>query len=225
MIVAIDGPAGSGKSTVACEISRRYGFTKLDTGALYRAVAFCCADRGIDIDDEQAVTHAVEQMDVRFDSAGSETRVYVDGVDVTGSIRTPEVDRIVSKVSAYPGVRRALLEAQRRVAEGTDVVAEGRDIGTVVFPQAQLKVFLTADPRERARRRTMQRHEGQGVPESELQDEIDSTLADIERRDAQDSSREAAPLVAAPDAIKVDSSSHTIEEVVDTIGSLITERR
>ena len=225
MIVAIDGPAGSGKSTVAREISRRYGFVKLDTGALYRAVAFTCADRGIDLDDEETVTRAAERMDIRFDSSGAETAITVDGHDVSRQIRTPAVDRIVSKVSAYPGVRRALLTVQRHAADHADVVAEGRDIGTVVFPSAQLKIFLTADPAERARRRVAQRHEGERVPEAELEREVEETLADIERRDELDSSRETAPLAAAPDAVKIDSSSHTVEEVVETIGSLIDERR
>ena len=225
MIVAIDGPAGSGKSTVAREISRRYGFVKLDTGALYRAVAFTCADRGVDLDDEEAVTRTAEGMDIRFDTSGTETAIAVDGQDVSRQIRTPAVDRIVSKVSAYPGVRRALLTVQRRAADDADVVAEGRDIGTVVFPEAQLKIFLVADPSERARRRVAQRHEGERVPEAALEQEVEETLIDIERRDELDASRETAPLVAAPDAVRIDSSSRTVEEVVETIGSLIDERR
>lgn len=227
MIVAIDGPAGSGKSTIAREVANRYGFEKLDTGALYRTVALVCVDEGIDLADEAAVTARAENVDIRFDAHGRETRISADGRDVSEAIRTPRVDRIVSAVSAYPGVRAAMLPVQRRFAEGRDVVAEGRDIGTVVFPAAELKVFLTADPRERARRRVLQRHEHDALPvEPEaVEEEVDETLADLERRDDADSHRAVAPLTAAPDAVRIDSTSHTIDEIVERIGALIAERR
>ena len=154
MIVAIDGPAGSGKSTIAKEIARQLGFNKLDTGAMYRAVTFAALDRGIDLDDEAAIDALAEQIEIRFtNGTGEDTRLTIDGQDASAAIRTPQVDANVSKVSAYPGVRAAMLIHQRRAAEDRDIVAEGRDIGTVVFPNAQVKVFLTADPRERARRR------------------------------------------------------------------------
>ena len=141
------------------------------------------------------------------------------------AIRTPEVDRNVSAAAANPGVRSAMLDPQRRFALDRDVVAEGRDIGTVVFPAAELKVFLTADPRERARRRVLQRHEGEHVDEAQIQAEVEQTLADIERRDALDSQRETAPLVCADDAVRIDSTSYTIEQIVDKIEQLIAERR
>ena len=205
MIVAIDGPAGSGKSTIAREVAERYGFEKLDTGALYRTCAAVCADEGVELDDEAAVVDRSREIDIRFDAHGEATRISADGRDVSDEIRTPRIDRIVSQVSAYPGVREAMLPVQRRFAEGRDVVAEGRDIGTVVFPEADLKVFLTADPRARARRR---------VP-----------LADLERRDALDSSRAVAPLVAAEDAVHIDSTAHTIDQIVERVGELIRERR
>ena len=142
MIVAIDGPAGSGKSTVANRIAAELSLSKLDTGAMFRTVAFVAHARGIDLDDEDAVCGLAGSLAIRFQDAPQGPRVLADGRDVSAQIRTPEVDRIVSKVSAYPGVRRALLACQRSFAEGRDVVAEGRDIGTVVFPDAQVKVFL-----------------------------------------------------------------------------------
>ena len=202
MIVAIDGPAGSGKSTIAKEIARQLGFNKLDTGAMYRAVTFAALDRGIDLDDEAAIDALAEQIEIRFtNGTGEDTRLTIDGQDASAAIRTPQVDANVSKVSAYPGVRAAMLIHQRRAAEDRDIVAEGRDIGTVVFPNAQVKIFLTADPRER------------------------ETLDALKQRDKLDSSREVAPLVPAEDAVHVDSTAHTIDEVVSIIEDLINQRR
>ena len=228
MIVAIDGPAGSGKSTIAKEIARQLGFNKLDTGAMYRAVTFAALDRGIDLDDEDAVVALSHEIEIRFtNGVGEDTKLTIDGKDASAAIRTPEVDANVSKVSAYPGVREAMLLHQRRAAEGRDIVAEGRDIGTVVFPHAEVKVFLTADPRERARRRVLQRHENDktALDEAALEAEVDRTLAALKTRDKLDSSREVAPLVAAEDAVRVDSTSHTIDEVVSIIENLISQRR
>ena len=219
MIVAIDGPAGSGKSTIAKEIARQLGFNKLDTGAMYRAVTFAALDRGIDLD---------EQIEIRFtNGTGEDTRLTIDGQDASAAIRTPQVDANVSKVSAYPGVRAAMLIHQRRAAEDRDIVAEGRDIGTVVFPNAQVKIFLTADPRERARRRVLQRHQNDAQPltSEQLEAEVDETLDALKQRDKLDSSREVAPLVPAEDAVHVDSTAHTIDEVVRIIEGLINQRR
>lgn len=180
MIVAIDGPAGSGKSTIAKEIARQLGFNKLDTGAMYRAVTFAALDRGIDLDDEAAIDALAEQIEIRFtNGTGEDTRLTIDGQDASAAIRTPQVDANVSKVSAYPGVRAAMLIHQRRAAEYRDIVAEGRDIGTVVFPNAQVKVFLTADPRERARRRVLQRHQNDVQPLTAEQLEPRSTRPSI----------------------------------------------
>ena len=225
MIIAIDGPAGSGKSTIAHQISLRYGFTMLDTGAMYRAVAFMCQEMGVDLDDGLAVAAAAREMRFFFDSSSDETFITVNGRDVSREIRTPAVDAIVSKVAAYPGVRVVLMGAQRAVAEGRDVVVEGRDIGTVVFPHAELKIYLTADPSERAHRRALQRHEGEEVSDAQIAAEEQVTLADLERRDRIDSSRDVAPLTVAEDAVIVDSSGHGIDEVVEMIGKLIEERR
>ena len=228
MIVAIDGPAGSGKSTITKEIARQLGFNKLDTGAMYRAVTFAALDRGIDLDDEAAIDALAEQIEIRFtNGTGEDTRLTIDGADASAAIRTPQVDANVSKVSAYPGVRAAMLIHQRRAAEDRDIVAEGRDIGTVVFPNAQVKVFLTADPRERARRRVLQRHQNDAQPltTEQLEAEVDETLNALKQRDKLDSSREVAPLVPAEDAVHVDSTAHTIDEVVRIIEDLINQRR
>lgn len=228
MIVAIDGPAGSGKSTIARELSRRLGFEKLDTGAMYRAVALTALRHGVDLDDEAGVDDLASRISITFAPVeGSVSRILVDGTDVTSDIRTPEVDATVSKVSAYAGVRRAMVAQQRVAADDRDVVAEGRDIGTVVFPSAEVKVFLTADPRERARRRVLQRHENDAdtVDEHQLEAEVERTLEAIERRDQLDSEREVAPLVPAKDAIHIDSTAHSIDEVVALISELISERR
>lgn len=226
MIVAIDGPAGSGKSTIAREIARRHGFEKLDTGAMYRAVTFAALSRGIDLDDAAAVSNLAQTVHIAFlPRQGSPTLVMVDSDDVTSEIRTPEVDAGVSKVSAYPKVREAMLSPQRAVARDHDVVAEGRDIGTVVFPDADVKVFLTADPLERARRRVLQRHEGEELDEDVYAQEVTDTLNSLVRRDKLDSSRDVAPLRAADDAVTIDSTSHSIDEVVDMISSLIESRR
>lgn len=223
MIIAIDGPAGSGKSTVAREVARRFGFEKLDTGALYRAVAVVCSEEGIDLADLDAVAARAEALELAFEATGEAARIAADGRDLSDEIRTSRVDRIVSAVATNPGVRHALLPAQRSFACGRDVVAEGRDIGTVVFPAAELKVFLTADPRERAHRRVAQRHEHDGAPApaDALAREEAETLADIERRDAAD----AANTVPAADAVRIDSTSQTIDEIVCEIGRLIAERR
>lgn len=228
MIVAIDGPAGSGKSTIARELSRRLGFEKLDTGAMYRAVALTALRRGVDLDDEAGVDDLASRISITFVPVeGAASRILVDGTDVTSDIRTPEVDANVSKVSAYAGVRCAMVAQQRVAADDRDVVAEGRDIGTVVFPSAEVKVFLTADPRERARRRVLQRHENDtdAVDERELEAEVERTLEAIERRDQLDSEREVAPLVPAEDAVHIDSTAHSIDEVVALISELISERR
>lgn len=223
MIIAIDGPAGSGKSTIANLIADRLKFDKLDTGAMYRTVAFVCASSGIDLDDEKAVTACANDLTITFDTIDGMQHVFADGKDVSREIRTPETDRIVSKVSAYPDVRKALLRCQRHFAATRNVVAEGRDIGTVVFPQAEVKVFLTADPRERARRRVLQRLGGTQLDQTEIDALVEKTLADIERRDDLDSHRAVAPLRAADNAYHIDSSSQSIEAVCDKICALVKQ--
>lgn len=203
IVVAIDGPAGSGKSTVARAVAAELGLEYLDTGAMYRAVAFAALAAGIDAGDVGEVSALAEKVEIQVAE-----QVTVDGVDATGAIRTPGVTLAVTAVAANPGVRAEMVRRQRTWVErrGGGVV-EGRDIGSVVFPEATLKVFLTADAAERARRRAA---EG-GV----------AVATDIERRDEADSNREHSPLVAAEDAICIDTTDRDIDEVVqEVIGHL-----
>jgi len=221
MIIAIDGPAGSGKSTVAKLVAVRLGFAYLDTGAMYRAVTVRAINDGLDPDDEQAVAAIAQLAPITFGYTKGEalpSAVFIDGEDVTFDIRTPEADLYVSPVSALPAVRAALTEQQRRLGSERDTVMEGRDIGTVVFPHAEVKVFLTATPEERAHRRALQNVE-RGI------DQTDEAviLADIIRRDTYDSSREVAPLAAAADAVIIDTTDLTIDEVVDRIAILVSD--
>jgi cytidylate kinase len=198
MVVAIDGPAGAGKSTVARAVADRLGFTYLDSGAMYRCVALAAMERGA----EPAVVAGALRLDLR-------DGVRVDGRDVAAAIRAPEVSEAASRAAADPAVRAAMVaEQQRLLAEG-DWVAEGRDIGTVVAPGAELKIFLTADPGERARRRA-----------AELGADVARVLAEQAIRDERDRSRALAPLVAAPDAVQLDTTGLSFEEVVDRIVAL-----
>jgi cytidylate kinase len=196
-VIAIDGPAGAGKSTVSRGLARRLGLERLDTGAMYRAVAWAALRHGIDPSDAEAVGTVAESVSVSVE-AGS--RVMADGVDVTEAIRSPEVNRAVSVVAANPRVRRAMVDLQRRwVAERGGGVVEGRDIGSVVFPDADLKIYLTASPEERARRR---KDEG---PDS------------VARRDLIDSTRATSPLEVADGARIVDTTGQAIDAVIEEV--------
>jgi len=221
MIIAIDGPAGSGKSTVAKAVAARLGFRYLDTGAMYRAVAFRALEAGVPLDNDEAVARITATEAVEFAHEGGSalpTRVLIGGADVTAAIRTPEVDAAVSPVSALKSVRELMVPQQRTLAEGHDVVVEGRDIGTVVLPDAELKVFLTASPEERARRRGLeQRAAGAAVTDADV-------LEAIVRRDAYDSTREHSPLSAAEDAVVLDTTGLTVPEVVEAIAVLAEAR-
>lgn len=226
MIVAIDGPSGSGKSSVAREIARRCDLTYLDTGAMYRSVALACLRRGVDPEDADAVASVARDVSIEFVNGECSQRVLVDGDDVTSEIRTPEVELAVSPVSANPAVRETMVALQRRAGESGDVVAEGRDIGTVVFPSADVKVFLVASPEARARRRAVQRQGGNlATGDAVSVDSADerAILDDLMRRDAYDSSREASPLRPADDANHIDSSELSFEEVVSAIVGLSPE--
>lgn len=228
MIVAIDGPAGSGKSTVAHAIAERCGFTYLDTGAMYRCVALACLKRGVDPDDTAAVAEVAQNVRIEFGSSDEGQTVILDGVDVTHDLRTPVMDRTASKVSAIPEVRTAMLGLQRAVGAQGDVVAEGRDIGTVVFPDAEVKVFLTADAAARALRRAVQRDGGDAAKDANATadaEKVQAILDDIKRRDQADSSREVAPLRAADDAHHIDSSSLGVEEVIAEVMKLMESAR
>ena len=205
-VIAIDGPAGSGKSTVARAVARRLGLDHLDTGAMYRSVAFAALRAGVAPDDADAVSALVERVVIEVDEA--QDRVLVDGVDATAAIRGPEVSVAVSAVAQNPVVRAELVRRQRRWVEArSGAVVEGRDIGSVVLPDADLKVYLTASDAERARRRASET--GQAA--------ADGVAADLARRDHVDSSRAASPLVVADGAVVIDTTDLTIDEVVDEV--------
>ena len=223
MIVAIDGPSGAGKSTVAKAVAKELGFSCLDTGAMYRAIAWRALQDGVALDDEPALSEIARTYDIAFGHVEGDPvprRVFIGDDEVTDAIRTAEIDRAVSPVSAAPAVREALLDQQRRIGNAGDYVVEGRDIGTVVFPDAAVKVFLTASDEERAHRRVRQNVD-RGIGSIDY----DEVLADLRRRDAADSSRATAPLRPADDAVHIDSTSHYIEEVIDQICSLAREAR
>jgi cytidylate kinase len=209
VLVAIDGPAGAGKSTVARALARRLDVTYLDSGAMYRCVALLSLDTP---GEEPAMLARGAAIDLSDAPAGAPGRVLLDGRDVTAAIRAPEVSEAASRVAADPGVRAALVAKQRELIAHGDWVAEGRDIGTVVAPDARLKVFLTADSRERARRRA-----------HELGADPDAVLAEQTLRDARDSTREHSPLRSAPGAVTLDTTGLSVEEVVDRIVALLDD--
>lgn len=221
MIIAVDGPSGAGKSTIAKAVARKLGFSCLDTGAMYRAIAWQAVQNGIDLHDACVLGRLARNYDITFShDEGDPTPkgIFIGGVEVTAAIRTAEIDRAVSPVSAASTVREALVEQQRRIGHAGDYVVEGRDIGTVVFPDAEVKVFLTASDEERAHRRVRQ-----NVDRSIGSIDYDEVLADIRRRDEYDSSREESPLRPAEDAVLLDSTGRYIEDVINEICVLARE--
>ncbi len=215
MIVTIDGPAGAGKSSAAEGLARRLGFCFLDTGAMYRAVAWAAARRQVDWADQQAVADIARRIRITLEAH----RVLVDGQDVTRAIRDRDVTDLTRHVAANPLVRAHLVALQRRWALGRDVVTEGRDQGTVAFPEAQCKFFLTASPAERARRRWEQ------LSARGEQVSLEEILAQQNQRDAQDASRACGPLTPAADAVMIDTDGLTLEQVIDQLEHHIRQKR
>lgn len=217
--IAIDGPAASGKSTIGALLAERLGYVYLDTGAMYRAVTWAALDRGVDVDDEDAVTRLAHSLRIeitrtRLDD-GRQYSVSVDGTDVTWELRSPEVDKHVSPVSAYGGVRQALTEQQRRIASQSGVVMVGRDIGTVVLPDADLKIYLDASPEVRARRRHLELlARGESA-------NYQNILREMQRRDRIDSNRDVAPLRAAHDAVVIDTDNLSVAQVLEAVEELV----
>ncbi|MGH2979148.1 MAG: (d)CMP kinase [Solirubrobacterales bacterium] len=220
MIVAIDGPAGSGKSTVAREVARRLGFTYLDSGAMYRAVTLCALDEGADLDDGPALGALARGLDIELRRRDDDNvHVIMDGRDVSEPVREPRVTGASSAVAAHPEVRAALLAKQRALMASGNYVVEGRDIGTVVAPDAPVKAFLTADPEERARRRATElERRGLSIDRHEVR-------AAIEQRDTLDSTRSAAPLRRADDAELIDTTGLDAGQVADRIVALVERAR
>ena len=216
VVVAIDGPAGAGKSTIAQRLAGRLGFTYIDTGAMYRAVALWALRQNIDPADMHRMEQLALAAEIELEPAGS--RVLLNGEDVTAAIRSAEVGKQASVVAAIPGVRRALVEKQRALGARTSVVMEGRDIGTVVFPHADVKVFLDADPAERVNRRLRDfRDQGETAPPEAI-------AAQIRERDQRDRTRAEAPLTQAPDALYLDSTGLSPDQVEEEILKLVRAR-
>ena len=213
IVIAIDGPAGAGKSTMARAVAARLGCTYIDTGAMYRAVALAARQRGVDLDDAARLEALAVAANLELEDA----RIRWNGDDVTAAIRTPEIGEAASRISQFAGVRRALVAQQRRIAAQRPVVMEGRDIGTVVFPEADVKIFLDADTRVRAERRARELEQS-GVP-------VPADLArQIAERDQRDRGREESPLVQAEDAVYLDSTGLAAAEVEEAILAIIRAR-
>lgn len=229
-IVTIDGPAGAGKSTTARALARRLGFVYLDTGAIYRAAALAASrdpelrrrlaaaadPQRLDEETGAALGGLARTLDLRFDGGGR--RVLLGGEDVSEAIRTAEVSELASRIAAVPAVRAGVLDLQRRLAAGGGVVAEGRDLGTVVFPDAEVKIYLTADLESRSRRRAAeQAQRGEAA-------DLARVRAEIQGRDRRDTGRATAPLRPAPDAVRLDTSDLGVEEVVDRLEQIVSRR-
>lgn len=213
-IVTVDGPAGSGKSTIAKIIAKKYGFTYLDTGAMYRMIALYALENSIDLQDSKVIETMLKNT--KLDIVGNQ--FFLNGKDVSDEIRTPRVSAIVSPVSAIKEVRVKLVDLQREISKGKSVILDGRDIGTVVFPSGDVKIYLVASPEERAKRR-LKEYEEKGV-----EADYESVLASIKERDFIDSTRKESPLKKAEDAHEIDSSTMSIDEVVEVISKYIDEK-
>ena len=219
MIVAIDGPAGSGKGTVTKEIAKRMGLINLDTGATYRCVALASLKHGIKLEEEDKIVSLIDDLDIEFKYDKDDfIRVYLNGEEVTSEIRSFEVNQIVSPISSIVRVRLKMVDLQRKMAEGKDVIMEGRDIGTYVFPNADVKIYLDADVEERAKRRFNENQE-KGIDVS-----FEDVLENIKKRDENDKHKEIGSLKIAEDAVIVDSTKLSIEEMADSVEKIILKK-
>lgn len=219
MIVAIDGPAGSGKGTVTKEIAKRMGLINLDTGATYRCVALASLKHGIKLEEEDKIVSLIDDLDIEFKYDKDDfIRVFLNGEEVTSEIRSFEVNKIVSPISSIVRVRLKMVDLQRKMAEGKDVIMEGRDIGTYVFPNADVKIYLDADVEERAKRRFKENQE-KGIDVA-----FEDVLENIKKRDENDKHKEIGSLKIAEDAVIVDSTKLSIEEMVDVVEKIILEK-
>lgn len=218
--IAMDGPVGAGKSTIADEVAKRLGILHLDTGAMYRALGVAALDRGLDVNDEEAVTNLCQtiHMDVTHEQGGQHT--LVDGEDLTSRLRTEQASMAASKVATYPGVRAEMVRSQQRLARSHAMLVDGRDIGTRVLPKATLKIFITASPEVRAKRRFLQLKESGKLGDTTFE----QVLSDLLARDDQDMHRETDPLRRAEDAVLVDTSEMDFEASVEAILALAKER-
>ena len=219
-VIAIDGPAASGKSTAAYLLAKKLGFTYLDTGAMYRALTWKVLEQGVNPEDESSISQVASTLDIRLAACRDHpgTRVWVDGKEISSLIRTPQVNRWVSQVSSIPGVRKALVEKQREIARKTSVVAEGRDMGTVVFPEADVKIFLVASLEERARRRWKE------LQEKGISCDLKKVKDELYLRDKMDSERETSPLKKAPDAHLLDNTRLDISSTLNELLKIVKSR-
>ena len=217
--IAIDGPAGAGKSTIARRLAAEMGYHYVDTGAIYRTVAYFFDLWGVSPKDIDGISRYIDELTVRieYDAQGVQ-HMIMNGMDVTGDIRTPEISQKASLISAHAIVRDMLLDMQREIAQQYDVIMDGRDIGTVVLPDATVKIFLTASPEARATRRWKE-YQAKGMPNT-----YEEVLADVKQRDYQDTHREIAPLKMSRDSIKVDTSDMTIEEVLEKLKDIVAQK-
>jgi CMP/dCMP kinase len=220
IIIAIDGPAGAGKSTVAARVARRFHLLNLETGAMYRAFALKALENGVSPDDGEALDQLAAKTSIRLESAGSGNRVFLDNFDVTARLRETPVTEAASRVSVHPGVRKWLVALQRKLGEGGRIVMEGRDIGNTVFPDAEIKIFLDADPEVRSQRRYEQL---EATPAAQTV-APESVLREIRERDRRDRTRALSPLKPAADAVVIDSTHLTLEEVIARVESIVEER-
>ena len=219
LVVAIDGPAGAGKSTIAAQLAQKLGYLNLETGAMYRALALKALQNGIALDDSAALADLARRSEIELIPTAENNRVLLDGEDVSARIRQPEVTSAASRVSVHPAVREWMVARQRELGEAGGVIMEGRDIGTVVFPDAEVKVFLDATPNVRTERRVAQHQQKTGLAAAR-----EAIAAELQERDRRDATRATSPLIAAKDAVIIDSSGLSIAEVVARIESLIRQK-